>query len=160
MNCSYAAELTLTLPQFSKLLPSVEHQQQKQKTAHDGNKPLQIFLKGEKVLVHNKRGNTKWSPGIILQQKSPVMHLVRVGQRIRYCHADHLPRNGNVNTPSQGDDDTIEVSSENTDTPSSEVALNGYQETVDQDASLQGPGECLRCSSREKHPPQRLIEEL
>ena len=88
------------------------------------------------------------------------MHLVRVGQRIRYCHADHLLHNGNVNTPSQVDDDIIEVSSENTDTTSSEVALNGDQETGDQDASLQGPGECLRCSSHEKHPPQRLIEEL
>ena len=110
--------------------------------------------------MHNKRGNTKWSPGIILQQKSAVIHLVRVGQGIRYCHADHLPRNGNVNTPSQVDDDIIEVSSKNTDTPSSEVALNGDQKTVDQDASLQGPGECLRCSSHEKHPPQGLIEEL
>ena len=147
-------------PISPNLTPSVEHQQQKQKTAHDGNKPLVIFLKGEKVLVHNKRGNTKWSSGIILQQKSLVMHLVRVGQRIRYFHADHLLHNGNVNTPSQVDDDIIEVSSENTDTRSSEVALNGDQETVDQDVSLQGPGECLRCSSREKHPPQRLIEEL
>ena len=142
------------------LTSSVEHQQQKQKTAHDGKKPLVTFLKGEKVIVYNKRGNTKWSPGIILKQKSPVTYLVRVGQRIRYCHADHLLRNGNVNTPSQVDDDIIEVSSENTDTPSSEAVLNGDQETVDQDASLQGPGECLRRSSREKHPPQRLIEEL
>ena len=112
-------------PISPNLTPLVEHQQQKQKTVHDGNKPLVIFLKGEKVLVHNKRGNNKWLPGIILQQKSPVMHLVRVDQRIRYCHADHLPRNGNVNTPSQVDDDIIEVSSENADTLSSEVALNG-----------------------------------
>ena len=88
------------------------------------------------MLVHNKRGNTKWSSGIILQQKSPVMHLVRVGQRIRYCLSDHLLGNGNVNTPSQVDDDIIEVSSENTDTLSSEVALNGDQETVDQHASF------------------------
>ena len=93
--------------------------------------------------MHNKRGNTKWSPGIILKQKSPVTYLVRVGQRIRYCHADHLLCNGNVNTPSQVDDDIIEVSSENTDIPSSEAVLNEDQETVDQDASLQGPGECF-----------------
>ena len=57
---------------------SVQHQQQKQKTAHDGKKPLVIFLKGEKVLVHNKRGNMKWSPGIILQQKSSVTYLVKL----------------------------------------------------------------------------------
>ena len=47
----------------------------------------------------------------MLQRKSPVMYLVRVGQRIGYCHADHLLHNGNMNTPSQVDDDIIEVSS-------------------------------------------------
>ena len=51
------------------------------------------------------------------------------------------------------DDDIIEVSSENTDTRSSEVALNLDQVTVNQDVSLQGPGECLRCSSHEKQLP-------
>ena len=89
-----------------KLTSSVEHQQQKQKTAHDGKKPLVIFLKGGKVLVHNKRGNTKWSPGIILQQKSPVTYLVKAGKRTRYCHADHLLCNGNTTSPV--DDDIID----------------------------------------------------
>ena len=145
------------------LTPSVEHQQQKQKTAHDGKKSLVTFSKGEEVLVHNKRGNTKWSPGIILQQKSPVTYLVRVSQRIRYCHADHLLHNGKGNIPSQTDDDIIDVSSENNDTLSSEAALDGDQDTVDQEtnqASLQSPGEYVRRSAREKRPPQRLIEEL
>ena len=145
------------------LTPSVEHQQQKQKTAHDGKKSLVTFSKGEEVLVHNKRGNTKWSPGIILQQKSPVTYLVRVSQRIRYCHADHLLHNGKGNIPSQTDDDIIDVSSENNDTLSSEAALDGDQDTVDQEtnqASLQSPGECVTRSAREKRPPQRLIEEL
>ena len=108
--------------------------------------------------MHNKRGNTKWSPGIILQQKSPVTYLVRVGQRTRYCHEDHLLLNGN--TPSQVDDDIIDVSSENTDPPSGGAVLNEDQEAVEQDASSQIAGDCLRCSSQEKHPPQRLIEEL
>ena len=137
------------------MTPSVEYQQQKQKTAHDEKKQLVIFLKGEKVLAHNKRGNTKWSPGIIIQQKSPVTYLVKVSQRTRYCHTDHLLRNGNI--PSQVDDDMIDISSENTDTPSGGAALSEDQETVKQDASLQI---ALRRSSREKHPPQRLIKEL
>ena len=64
--------------------------------------------------------------------------------------------NGKMNTPSLVDDDIIDVSSENTDTPLGEAVLNKDQETVDQDASLQGSGECLRWSSQEKHPPQRL----
>ena len=49
--------------------------------------------------------------------------------------------NGKVNTPSQVNDDIIDVSSENTDTLCSEAALDGDQETVDQDALLQCPGE-------------------
>ena len=73
--------------------------------------------------MHNNRSNTNWSPRIILQQKSPVMYLVRVGQRIRYCHADHLLHNGEVNIPSQVDDDIIDASSENNETLSSEAAL-------------------------------------
>ena len=140
------------------MTPSVEQQQLKQKTAHDGKKQLVIFLKGEKVLVHNKRGNTMWSPGIIIQQKIPVTYLVKVGQRTRYCHVDHLLHNGN--TPSQVDDDMTDISSENMDIPSGRAALNEDQETVEQDASLRIAGDCLRHSSREKHPPQRLIEEL
>ena len=108
--------------------------------------------------MYNKRGNTKWSPGIILQQKSPVMYFVKVGQRTRYCHADHLFCNGN--TPSQVNDDIIGVSSENTDTTSGGAVLNEGQETVEQDASLQIAGDCLRRSCREKHPPQRLMKEL
>ena len=102
--------------------------------------------------MHNKRGNTKWLPGIILQQKSPVTYLIRVVQRIRYCHADHLLCNGEVNIPSQVDDDIIDVSSENNETLSSEAALE--EELEVNQAALQGPGECLRYSSREKHPPQ------
>ena len=58
---------------------------------------------------------------------------------------------------SQVDDDMIDISSENTDTPSGGAALNEDQETVEQDASLQI---ALRRSSREKLPLQRLIEEL
>ena len=69
--------------------------------------------------MHNKRGNTNWLPGIILQQKSLVIYLVRVGQRIRYCHADHLLCNGVVNI----NDDIINVPSENNETLSSEAAL-------------------------------------
>ena len=40
------------------LAPAVEQQQQKQKAAHVGKKSLITFLKGEKVLVLNKRGHT------------------------------------------------------------------------------------------------------
>ena len=78
--------------------------------------------------------------------------LSKVDQRTRYCHANHLLRNSN--TLSQVDDDIIDISSENTDTPSGGAALNKDHETVVQDASLQIAGYCLRHSSQEKHPTQ------
>ena len=68
-----------------------------------------------------------------------------------------------MNIPSQADDDIINVSSDNNDTLSSEVVLDGEQEVIDQgtnQASSQGLGERLRHNSREKRPPQRLTKEL
>ena len=72
------------------LTPRVEKHQQKQKAAHDGKRSLQRFKEEEKVLVLNKRGKTKWLSGTIVQQTSPVTYLVKVGPRMRFCHADHL----------------------------------------------------------------------
>ena len=78
---------------FPNLAPTVEHHQRSQKAAHDGKKPLVTFMEGEKVLVRNQRGRTKWLTGVILRRKSPVTYLVRVAkQSVRYCHADHLLR--------------------------------------------------------------------
>ena len=42
------------------------------------------------MLVLNKYGKTKWLSGTKVQQKSPVTYLVKVGSRMRLCHADHL----------------------------------------------------------------------
>ena len=49
------------------------------------------FSEGEKVLVCNNCGKTglcKWVSGIIV--KTSVTYLVKVGPRVRFCHADHL----------------------------------------------------------------------
>ena len=78
---------TLLSPNLS---PRVEKCQQNQKAAHDGKKLPSAFLKGEKVLVLNKRGKTKWLFRTIVQQKNPVTYLVKVGSRIRFCHLEHL----------------------------------------------------------------------
>ena len=85
------------------LTPRVEKYQQKQKVAHDGKRSLQTFKKGGKVLVLNKRGKTKWLSGTIVQQKSPVTYLVKVGSRIRFCHADHLLHSAVTNIDSEQD---------------------------------------------------------
>ena len=78
--------------------------------------------------------------------------------KIKYCHGDHLLCNGEVNIPSQVDDDIIDVSSENNETLSIEAALE--EEPEINRAALQDPGECLSHSSREKYPSQCLIKEL
>ena len=87
-----------------------------------------------------------------------MTYLVKVGQGIRYCYTDHLLHHGKVNIPSEVDDNIMDVSSENNDTLSSKAALEEEQET--NQAALQGPGECLKRSSREKRPPQNPIKEL
>ena len=93
---------------------------------HDGKRPLVTFSKGEKVLVCNKRGNTKWVSGIIIRQKSPVTYLVKVGDRIRFCHADHLLRQPKANIPTQSsvenDFDVIDVWPETIGTPLEELS--------------------------------------
>ena len=63
---------------FPNLASTVEHHQQRQKSAHDGKRPLVSFMEGEKVLVRNQRGQTKWLTGIIIRRKSPVTFLVRM----------------------------------------------------------------------------------
>ena len=76
---------------FPNLAPTVEHHQQRQKAAHDGKTPLVAFMEGEKVLVRNHRGRTKWLSGVIVRRKSPVTYLVRTAKNsVRYCHSDHL----------------------------------------------------------------------
>ena len=85
------------------LTPRVEKYQQKQKVAHDGKRSLQTFKKGGKVLVLNKCSKTKWLSGTIVQQKSPVTYLVKVGSRIRFCHADHLLHSAVTNIDSEQD---------------------------------------------------------
>ena len=136
---------------------------------HDGKRPLVTFSKGEKVLVCNKRDITKWVSGIIIRQMSPVTYLVKVGDRIRFCHADHLLRQPNANIPTQSsvenDYDVIDVwpggtpleelSGESVDIRNSEIT--GHNATL---SPLLSSGEVLRHSTREIHAPQRLIEEL
>ena len=147
------------------LTPTIEKQQDKQKAPHDGKRPLVTFSKGEKVLVCNKRGNTKWVSGTVIRQKSPVTYLVMVGDKIRFCHADHLlqqPR-AIVSTqlPAETDFDAIDVWPDIIETPSEE--LSGESEVGEPgvtNAPLPNYRETIRRSTREIRAPQRLIEEL
>ena len=76
----------------------------------------------------NKRGSTKWVLGIIIRQKSPVTYLVKVGDRIRFCHADHVLRQPKTNiltqSSAENDFDVIDMWPETMGTPLSEESVD------------------------------------
>jgi len=45
-------------------------------------------------MVQIQRGIRQWVPGRIVREKGPVIYLVEVGERIRFCHLDHLRATG------------------------------------------------------------------
>ena len=142
---------------FPNLAPTVEHHQQRQKAAHDKKTPLVTFMEGEKVLVRNQRGRTKWLTGVIIRRKSPVTYLVRMAKNsVRYCHSDHLLHAAGS---TEGDDELQQPDS--LYAPETVVAndesMNEDVEVVSQPASVSVP---LRRSSRNTQPPKRLIEEM
>lgn len=71
----------------------VEGKQQKMKDQHDGrNSQMREFQKEDQVQVKTTVPGQKWKwvSGVIHRRLGPLTYLVRVGKRIRYCHADHL----------------------------------------------------------------------
>lgn len=139
------------------LTPTVEKYQQNQKAAHDGKKQLVNFLEGEKVLVLNNRGKTKWVSGIIVKQKSPVTYLVKVGPKVRFCHVDHLLHTAVENINSEPDimDELPEIRPPQAGLPTEEVVAGSEMGTQEVDVAVP-----LRRSAREVRAPRRLIEEL
>jgi len=97
---------------FSLLRPdvrkTVQEKQEKQKEYHDSRSvQFREFEKGERVRVKNCRGNkvVKFVPGKVVQRLGPLRYLVQVGDRVRYTHADHLRKTGEV-----GDENYEQVS--------------------------------------------------
>ena len=114
-------------------------------------------MEGEKVLVRNQRGRTKWLTGVIIRRKSPVTYLVRVAKHtVTYCHADHLlPASDSTQDNNElQQPDSLYV-------PEADVAIdestNEDVEGVNQPASVGAP---LRRSSCNTQPSKRLIEEM
>ena len=108
------------------------------------------------MLVLNKCGKTKWLSGTIVQQKSPVTYLVKVGSRIRFCHADHLLHSAVINIDSEQD---IEDLSELTCAP---VMTEPEITDSTTGAELEGISVPVpvQHSNWEIRAPCRLIEEL
>lgn len=97
--------LSLIKPDREKF---VQRKQESMKKHHDKNRTcVRYFKVGEKVLVKTKLiggkkwkllvkttliGGKKWKwiPGIILTVKGPLTYLVKVDNKVRFCHVDHL----------------------------------------------------------------------
>ena len=138
------------------LAPRVEKHQQKQKGCHDGKRRLQTYRKGEKVLVLNKQGKTKWLFGTIVQQKSPVTYLVKLGFRKRLCHVDHLLHTRVPSTDSESDVDDV-PDLELTPAPAEPDVSTPTPRLESESTSMPV---AVRRSTREIRAPHRLIEEL
>lgn len=107
------------------------------------------------MLVLNKRCKTKWLFGTIVQQKSPVTYLVKVGSRIRFCHLEHLLHAAVEVMDNEPDpsDDLPELTSAQAEPESIDTADGSPTIVIDVEVPL-----C--CSTRESQALRRLIEEL
>ena len=104
------------------------------------------------MLVLNKHGKTKWLSGTIVQQKSPVTYLVKVGSRMRLCHADHLLHSTVTNIDREQD---IEDLPELTPVLTEPEITNSTTGAESEGVSIPVP---VRHSNREIRAPRRLIE--
>jgi len=79
--------LTLTQPNHH---PTVEKHQKQQKRLHDRSSTTVPFKQDQIVMVRNQRGKKQWTSRRIMYQKGLVTFLVKVGNQVRFCHADYL----------------------------------------------------------------------
>ena len=160
--------LTLTQPNHQ---PTVERHQQQQKRVHDRSSATVLFKQGQAVMVRNQRGKKQWIPGRIMCQKGPVTYLVRVDNRVRFCHADHLRKTNIKPMCEQEEQFDFDVASETPlceqPTVSEGISSNpepAIQETVSMSPTAEGVppvrGMVTRHSSRIKQPTRRFIEEI
>ena len=78
------------------LIDNVNDKQVQMKKFRDERVPkLREFMAKETVRVKNCRGGIiTYVPGVVIERKGPVQYLVRVGQRTRFAHVDHLLKTG------------------------------------------------------------------
>jgi len=106
--------------------------------------------------VLDKQGKTKWLFGTIVQQKSPVTYLVKVGSRIRFCHLEHLLHTAVEDMNNEPDlcDDLPELIS-------AQAEPEAMMDTANESHAIMAEVEVpLRRSTRESRAPRQPIEEL
>ncbi|XP_054265657.1 uncharacterized protein K02A2.6-like [Macrosteles quadrilineatus] len=131
--------LTMLKP---NLLDEARKQQELQKRAADKHRGSdRSFSEGQHVLVKTVRQEKiSWVPGQIVECRSPVTYLVRVLNRTRFCHADHL-------RPSQVEEEEILVRREEVPDPPESVTVSVSPERVSPSR------QSLPSSPRARSPP-------
>jgi len=89
LNRKPKTKLALLKPNLQADIDKKLDKQKEYSNRHRG--PPRYFEEGEKVLVKTVRQEKiSWVPGKILARKSPVVYLVSVLGKTRWCHSDHL----------------------------------------------------------------------
>ena len=108
------------------------------------------------MLVLNKQDKTKWLFGTMVQQKSPVTYLLKLGSQKRLCHVDHLLHSRMTSTNSESDtDDLLDLQL----TPASaEPDVSSCTPRLESESTSMPVA--MRRSTRKIRTPHRLIEEF
>ena len=131
-----------------------------------GEKKPRKFAVNDNVIVRDLRPNAtdKWRKGIVTKVLGPLNYEVMVDGHSRQAHVDHLlPGTSNVNvdssTPEQADQEQEE---DDTSTTANNAIVPLVPVEVESNAHNNSQGqEIVRLrSTRDRHPPARLIEEM
>ena len=134
---------------LDQLIPNlqaqVQQKQERQKACHDQNSKLRKFEIGDPVFVRNFTRCPTWLPGTVLQMQGPRTFKVELNDgRVWRRHVNHIRYRsvGITSVPDLGEFDdyipmTVSGSKMTENSPTSQVVL--------------------RRSTRQRHPPDRLI---
>ena len=129
------------------LQAQVQQKQQKQKDYHDQTSRSRTFDIGDSVFIRNFTKGPTWLPGTVLQKQGPRTFTIKLMDgRIWRRHVNHIRyRSVDITaaTESEDFDDCIPMMAFDSKTPVSE---NSSTSQI-----------LPRCSTRPRHPPDRLV---
>ena len=164
-----SAELLLNrMPRtcLSLVHPCTSQQLEQAAETQVGEKQPRKFAVNDNVMVHDLRPNAtdKWRKGIVTKVLGPLNYKVTVDGHSRQAHVEHLlPGTSNVDvdssTPEQADQEQEEhdttTTANNTIVPLVPVEVESNAHNDSQGREIVRPR-----STRNRHPPARLIEEM
>ena len=137
----------------------MNEKQAEQVASHDQHAKKRNFVIGQEVMARNLLPESKWVPGIIIQQLWPLTFLIQVksGATLRH-HFDHLPaRNGSDAPQPTATPSTIESGDTDTDVfipESSGTATQGSTLITNVEEPTSDTTTASRCYPSRVRPPQ------